>query len=342
MLYFGNETLSKMKFANLIFFLFYSFFSYSALREGMILLPEQYQIVKDEIDTTISKDKFVLEGEVMMFSSKNPIEKCLVGCTSSGVWVRTNKEGKFNLELESTDSIVYFYLEGWSEVVIETYNFQAQHRIELEVYLMQNIKHDGLEQNVKRKPVIYLYSENDMEIDLKLDPLGEFVFTYPEYKDGWNIKLINNQMFVDQKAYPYLFWEGKSDDIAYRFESDVMEGFLVPKKEVISFLEQSLNDLGFNSKEKTDFITYWGPILERKEFALIQFVFDNEYDTEIGKLVMEPAPTSSKRIFIKCSNLDDENLGFDLIDQQFKKNDRKGLTLIEWGGAVIDLNNLGH
>jgi hypothetical protein len=331
-----------MKFLSILLLALFGQNSLAAISEDLILLPEQYQIVKDEFDSTISKDKFVIEGDVMMFSSMNPIDKCLVGCTASAIWVRTDKEGRFTVELEATDSIVYFYIEGWSEVVIETYRFQAQHRIQLEVYLIQNAKPVRLEQNLKRKPVIYLYSDKDVEIDLKLDPLGEFVFTYPEYNDGWKVKIVNNQIIVDDKSYPYLFWEGKSENIKYSYDEKGMDGFLIAKEEVVPFLEKSLNELGFNSKEKTDFITYWGPILERKSYALVQFVFDDEYDSEIGKLDMKPAALASKRVFIKCSNLDDANLGFDLIDQEFKKIDRKGLTLVEWGGAIIDLNNLGH
>ncbi|MFT4603216.1 MAG: hypothetical protein ACI857_003404 [Arenicella sp.] len=326
-----------MRFLSLVFFL--CLYHNSQAIEDAILLPIQYTVITDVLDPDIKKNKFILEGHVKMYSSTNPIENCLVGCTSSGIFIRTDGDGYFKIVLESSDSTVYFYLKGWSEVVIENYDFKAQHRIDMDVYLIKDRIGNS---TVKRKPVIYLYSEEDKTVDIKLDPLGEFIFTYPEYKDGWTVNIKDDNLFVGGENYPYLFWEGKTDDLNYSFEQNSIEGFVIAKENVVSFLETSLDQIGFNSTEKTDFITYWGPILERDEYALIQFVQDDAYNNEIGKIEMNPKPDSSKRLFIKCSNLKDENLGVEVKKQELTSFERTGLTLVEWGGALIDINDLGH
>lgn len=318
---------------------FASVYTTSMAIEDLRLMPIQYTVVKDEKDESIKKKRFILEGHVKMNSSADPIEKCLVGCTSSGRWVRTDAEGYFSVELKDSDSVVYFYLEGWNELVIEDYNFQAQHRIEMDVYLFKDRDENQL---IKRKPVIYLYSEEDVSVDLEIDPLGEFVFTYPEHKEGWTVDIKDNKLFVDEKNYPYLFWEGKTDNLNYTFKQTEIAGFIIKSEEVIRFLEEKLEHVGLNSQEKTDFITYWGPILQRDKFAFVQFVVDDAYDTEIGALKIDPTPDNSKRIFIKCSNISDDNIGINVIPQELKTFDRSGFTLVEWGGAILDLNSLAH
>jgi hypothetical protein len=323
----------------LLLLFFAGIYSTSMAIEDLRLQPIQYNIVKDEKDETIKKKRFILEGHVKMNSSADPIEKCLVGCTSSGRWVRTDEEGYFSIELKSSDSVIYFYLEGWNELVIEDYIFQEQHRVEMDVYL---IKERDENQLIKRKPIIYLYSDKDISVDLEIDPLGEFIFTYPEYKDGWTVDIQNNELIVEEKKYPYLFWEGKTDDLSYFFKQTEIEGFIVKNEEVIDFLEDKLDLIGLNNQEKTDFITYWGPILQKDKFAFVQFVIDDKYDSEIGTLTIEPKPDKSKRIFMKCSNISDDNIGIRVIPQELKSFERSGFTMVEWGGGILDLNSLAH
>src|SRR5690554_1931397 len=75
---------------------------------------------------------------------------------------------------------------------------------------------DGIgmvQEEVVKKPVIYLYPEDEKVVTVKLQYDGELICTYPEYKDGWEVitkpdgTLINIE---DNMEYSYLFWEGNS------------------------------------------------------------------------------------------------------------------------------------
>lgn len=312
----------------------------SMAEDGLRLEPMYYSVISDEKDPKVNSDEFLLEGNVKMFSSLSPIQNVLIGCTSSGIWTKSKEDGSFSIHLKKSDSRIYFYLDGWNELVIEDYQFNAGHKIVMDVYLVQN-RSD--EQMIKRKPVIYLYSDKPINAEVKIDPKGEFIFTYPEYKDGWSVSLNKESVLkVEGQTYPYLFWEAKSDVLNYAFTNNSIEGFLIKSDTIVNFFEEQLDLIGLNQTEKTDFITYWGPILSQKEFAFVQFIVDEDYDSKIASLSVKPKPNNSKRVFILCSSIDDSEIGVKVIPQSFKPVERTGFTLIEWGGAVVDFNKLGH
>ena len=114
--------------------------------------------------------------------------------------------------------------------------------------------------NEKQKPVIYLYPNKPMDISVQLK-LKNSVFTtvYPKFtnKDTWNVHAEpDGTISIKDRKYPYLFWEALSYETI-----DLNEGFVVTDKEAEAFLEEKLDILGLNNKEKTDFITYWLPVL---------------------------------------------------------------------------------
>jgi hypothetical protein len=303
------------------------------------LQPMEYVVVSDNLDSEIDQNKFKISGVVKMFSSANPLEEVLVGCTSSGSWVRTDSDGKFELSLPATDSIVYFYKKGWSEVVMEDYDFKAGHHVVLDVYLVQNNSGNQL----KRKPVIYMYSEKDLSATVKLDPYGEFVYTYPEYQKEWKVTVKSEGgLEVDDKSYPYLFWEAKSAEVSVNKIENEIPGFVIESKDVTAFFEEKLDALGFNQTEKTDFITYWGPILSKKDYAFVQFVVGDDYQNNIASIDITPIPDAMKRVFILCSPIDQADIGYKLVPQELKSFERKGFTVVEWGGSIVDLNLLKY
>lgn len=302
------------------------------------ILPTDYFLVSDTVNAEIPSDKFVISGTVKMFSSAMEMDDVLVGCTSSGSWIRTDSMGKFRLELPATDSVVYFYKKGWSEVVIEDYDFKPQHEVVFDVYLTQ--QSNG---GVKRKPVMYLYSDKEVTAEIQVNPYGEFIFTYPAYQDKWTASVSPEKgIAVDGKQYPYLFWEAKSPVLEVKKENGKIPGFIVRSEEIVPFFEDKLELLGFNQTEKTDFITYWGPVLQQKEYAFIQFAEDELYESEIAALNITPKPDASKRVFIYCSPLNSDQIGMEVVDQELSSFERKGFTVVEWGGGIVDLNYLKY
>ena len=123
---------------------------------------------------------------------------------------------------------------------------------------------------LSKKPVIYLYPEEPMDISVKLNLKNiKFTTIYPKFneKNTWNVHAKpNGDILIKDKTYPYLFWEADSYN-----PQEQNEGFLVTDENAEEFLEEKLNILGLNEKEKTDFITYWLPVLLRNKLSLCTF-----------------------------------------------------------------------
>ena len=91
--------------------------------------------------------------------------------------------------------------------------------------------------------------------------------------------------------------------------------------------------MGLNTKEQTDFITFWGPKMVTQPQVFIQFWIDEDYD-EVATLEIIPRPVSSKRIYIVYAPIEDDML-IQYEEQSFTPFTRKGFTVIEWGGSAL-------
>jgi len=178
------------------------------------------------------------------------------------------------------------------------------------------------------KPVIYLYPETETDVEVYLDLDGNLEFTYPEYNNGWHVtaypdgKLINH---ADNNEYSYLFWEG-TDSIDF----DMISGFVVAGDDTVEFLREKLEYIGLNSKEYNEFIVYWAPRMQTNAYNLI--AFQKEAYTEAARLEVLPAPDSCLRVFMTFKAL---NSPIYIDEQQLEQFERKGFTVIEWGGAEL-------
>ena len=182
----------------------------------------------------------------------------------------------------------------------------------------------------KLKPVIYLYPEEPMDISvqLKLTDTNKFTTVYPKFnhKNTWNVHAEpNGDIYIKNRKYPYLFWEAKSYDLV-----DTNEGFIVSDEEAEKFLEEKLSILGLNDKEKTDFITFWLPVLLRNKLSLCSFQTQKFFDTM--ELNVTPKPDSMIRIFLVIKKLDSP---INVKEQKLESVERKGFTVIEWGGSKL-------
>jgi hypothetical protein len=158
-------------------------------------------------------------------------------------------------------------------------------------------------------------------------------FTYPKYNNGWDVEIAENGNLVHKGSeYPYLFWDGKQN-LSFARTNGNLDGWLVEKERVVSFLESKLSVYGLNDREITDFITYWAPRMIQYDQVFVQLLIDDAYD-EVAKLNMTPKPESSKRIYLKFA--DGKNLNqSDVSPQMLIEFNRKGLTYIEWGGSEL-------
>lgn len=185
---------------------------------------------------------------------------------------------------------------------------------------------EGTSKNLK--PVIYLYPETETNVDVKLYYDGELTCTYPEYKDGWSVlakpdgTLINNN---DGREYSYLFWEGECD-----MEYDMTRGYVVKDSDTAQFLQKKLSEMGLTAEEYNEFIVYWLPKMQENEYNLITFQTDRY--TEHAVLDITPKPDSVLRVFMAYKAL---NQPIDIQEPEINPFERKGFTVVEWGGTEV-------
>ena len=222
------------------------------------------------------------------------------------------------------------FKNGWLHDTIKVYNWWGELKL-LEVfsfgdldstlYVMDESYEDGV-----AKPIIYLYPEEEMEVNVRLKFDGGLTHTYPKYPtQGWNVTAESDgTIHYDGREYYSLFWEGDA-----REEFTMDEGFVVAGDETAEFLESSLEILGLNDKEANEFIIYWLPLMENNEYNLIHFASD-EYE-EMAELNITPQPDAIVRVMMVWSpltekiNIPQQNL-YDL------RTERSGFTVVEWGG----------
>ena len=182
-----------------------------------------------------------------------------------------------------------------------------------------------------RKPVIYLYPEKEIDISVQLDinkQKSKLTVLYPKFNEDNNTWKVHaspcGDIKLGNKIYPYLFWEADS----YNCVEEKNEGFIVKDVNADAFLEDKLKLLGLNDKESTDFITYWLPVLLKNKISLCTFQTEKFFDN--FKLNVSPKPETMIRIFLSIKKIDGP---IDIKEQKLEKNERKGYTLIEWGGT---------
>lgn len=185
-----------------------------------------------------------------------------------------------------------------------------------------------LDLGIKKKPVIYLYPTSEQLVSVKLDYKGELTCTYPEYNGEWRVIAKPDGTLTnisDNREYSYLFWEGTSNE-----KWDMSKGFVVKGAETEKFLQEKLEYMGLTPREYNEFIVYWLPIMQENKYNLITFA--GEQYENIAKLKITPQPDSILRIMMVFKPL--KKL-VQIEEQELKLFDRKGFTVVEWGGTEV-------
>ena len=179
----------------------------------------------------------------------------------------------------------------------------------------------------EEKPVIYLYPETETRVTVKLDLSGELTCTYPAYDGGWTVTAAPDGTLTDEhgQTYNYLYWEGEGTE-AYDFS----KGFCVAGSDTAAFLEDALDRLGLTRREANEFLVYWLPRMQDNPYNLI--AFQQEAYTQSAKLTVSPRPDSVLRVFMAWKPL---ARPVDVPAQILPGFERRGFTLVEWGGAEV-------
>ncbi len=309
-----------------------------------------YKITATKPDATCAKKEAFLE---LTF-------KCPEGtCASKKIWFKKNGGASNFVKISAKGTFTHKLKAGTYEfefAAADCYSFttdkikiDGQTRVSMTV---EYYKNDPM--IIEEKPVIYLYPESEMFVNVKLDCGGDLTFTYPNYFPnidvlipGWNVLASpDGTLKTNNKSYNYLFWEGKTE--ISKIKTNYEEGFIVSSDTLISFLENSLATAGLNSKESADFITYWAPRMLNNKKNYVHFMFTNEYD-KIATINVTPKPDNILRLYMIWSDVTNDtptNITNQTIPH-FKREARpddsvgRGFTVVEWGGSEV-LNILNH
>ncbi|CAG5077952.1 hypothetical protein CRYO30217_00524 [Parvicella tangerina] len=297
-----------------------------------------YKIIQDTTSSDVGPERCLVQG-VVKRNNGQVVENALVYGQQTRA-VRTNNEGAFRILLDTADQYLTVSKGDELQGYMEGYKFKGGHEITCEIYV-----YDINEMLIVDKPVIYLYSENEVDVELTLRTEMELTFTYPliSATNKWETKVSADGITTaDGRNYPYLFWEAETSSLTYRREETSVVGDIVGTDTLISYLENKLDCFGLNSKERTDFITYWGPRMTPYNFVLTQFNFD-EVVEQMAALEVSPTPDSQRRVFMLFTGFeaipDIEITPPEEIDEPFE---RTGFCLLEWGGTEVSRKQLYH
>ena len=79
--------------------------------------------------------------------------------------------------------------------------------------------------------------------------------------------------------------------------------------------------------------------MSKNKSNYIHFLFNNEFD-KYAKLSIEPKPDTIFRVFMVWSSSKDITLVTDMQEQKIPVMQRKGFTVVEWGGTEMNLTEL--
>lgn len=180
------------------------------------------------------------------------------------------------------------------------------------------------------KPIIYLYPEEEIQVNVKLGNPQKISCSYPKYaENGWNVIAKPDGTLKDSKTERELYslyWEGIGSA-----KAKTNDGFVVKGENTASFLEKKLEILGLTPREAEEFIVYWLPRLESNKYNYIRFASIDEIN-EYMPLEFSIQPDSIIRVLMQYKAL---NKYIELPEQVLSTPKRTGFVAVEWGGTEL-------
>ena len=202
-----------------------------------------------------------------------------------------------------------------------------KYTVTIEHQYTDDCDYDELDMTVK-KPVLYLYPEEDMMVNVTFDNKDKLLSTYPKYKNEWNVFAKKDGTLIDENGRKYyaLYW-----DEIIKHEEKFKTGFYVKSKDSIKFLEEKLFEMGFTDREANEFIMYWLPIMEQGGDNLVHFHFTEDRQKQ-NKINIEPEVDSLFRVSIEIKKVKKK---VSIKEQKIERFERYGFSALEWGGSII-------
>ena len=152
-----------------------------------------------------------------------------------------------------------------------------------------------------------------------------------EWKGNYSSKGNTNacHLTIKNKKYEYIFWEGpcmKENE----FNGEIIG---IKSENFEEELDELLERLGLNERERNDFIVYWMTKLSGRKGHKVT-ICDEKYDNEIAKLEVTGF-TQILRVMLKFEEIEeDEVMKLKGVETVEKKERPTGKYVIEWGGDL--------
>ena len=309
-------------------------FAISGERES---LPQLW-IIKDSVSKSIHPDSVKLMIRVfdpnnqLLLDQHPAIIQMSIDKKRKKYSISQNNTTFGNTILKGKHHLLFYLNANFERIPLEK-DFTGGHYYEIGIAFQYNLENDPRYQIQLEKPVIYLYSEKEEYFSLKIKTGATLQFTYPAYNGEWKgTSSSNGSIQLNGSAFPYLFWDAdlSSENLRLNWsDADLIEG-----NRTISYLESRLDQIGFNAKEKADFITYWGPRIQKMPYAEILWM-QNESIDEIASLEITPTfKTNRIYLIFRETGQPIEQL-FHIGTQLLLPINRSGNYLVEWGGIEV-------
>lgn len=286
-----------------------------------------FTIQKRTIDTSLTEGTSKILVTFYGSDGGKYTQPVQIGMNDESLYATPDITGSVTLQVKKGKSKLYFYISGHEEVITDSIKINDQEIIEATVRFYRIIRNATV-----KKPVIYVYPDEAKDVKIQLDINGKLGFTWPVYHESWDFTASpDGTISMDGKEYNYLFWESEMPE--YALDKLDQSGFLVSSDTLLSFLENSLDQMGFTSKEAADFITFWYPQMAVNEKNHVQLLFNESCDV-YAKLNIIPQPDQVYRVGIIWKNATTD---FIPEPQIIPAIDRNGFVVIEWGGMETDL-----
>ena len=173
-----------------------------------------------------------------------------------------------------------------------------------------------------KKPNIYIYPVSILDLCLRVSfPMGgNIIESIPNYIDGWCFNVDKTGRIDNQ--YNYIFYESKQPDV-FQYK----QGWCVAKTDLKSFFEKNMAHYNFSTSEIKDYLDYWIPLLNDKDYYCI-FPQTNKIIDRIIQLSFSVNPDHIYRIFYGVVGTNEYSK---IIEPEIKPFNRSGFYVIEWG-----------
>lgn len=182
------------------------------------------------------------------------------------------------------------------------------------------------------KPVVYLYPIGITSVDVKVG--ANVTVSDPYYPaGGWKNVLANpnGQLTYLGKNYDSLFWEGTG----VGNYPGITSGTVVKRDQAASTIRKQLAEQGLNAKETNDFMAFWESKIPNKPYIRLTWLGTADMNA-LAPLHVSPKPDTVIRVFLDMDGFDTP---INLPVQKFSAPERKGFTVVEWGGLTSEIHH---